>query len=1082
MEIFFHVSWRRSFDRETFCDQSIINSGTLIGEGQLRCLSGCSGTISSMSFICTDFSIEEDWTFGERLLTHTFDGGPDITIGFTGIAWIAPFNSGWSLTTSFSTSIRNDTGRINSSPRTITSPVLRLQAGCNHIIRIPLHDPENDTVRCRWSVGSECGGICNGFPGAELDSEKCSINYNATQGPGFRAAAIMIEDFITGSMEALSSVGLQFLVLVFNSETPCSAAPEFISPTPNDGSCVAIPAGETYHTMLIAVSSTSGDRITEIQTVSPAGMVKSDLFYDEDSNSFYVNITWTPSSHQENDSHLFCYTATNSAGLSTNQVCIELLSGYTAPAPLQETATPNMKSVPPFGTTWRVQFNKNVVLPSTAAFITFHELDTGVVVYRIDSSFSSDVAIKNGTILVLTPNYIFEEVREYYINFEQGVVVSLDGCRPENEPVTKKDFWVFTTLDVTPPTLQFLNNPTISNANISITWMSNEDVTWLCSLNTELQRLEQNCSEGLWNGFNLSGGVYSLEVSGTDMAENVAVIVHTFTIDDTPPFPFFIRIPTEFSNKESFHFRFSCNENCMFQCQFHDDSSDTEAVSFPCNSGDYITPLLSHGRHYLFSVTATDEVGNIGEPVSHSWETDFEAPILFGVMNMSALCTSDLSPTQTGQARAVDNRTSIEEITFSDQMTECSIRRAWRATDSAGNMGFLIQFITLEFSPALNFVPQVSVPCDSSTNTTLVPSHTAQLQNPCRRPMQLNYEDAVPINQYMCPAMFLRNWTVTDECNQETSSFKQTISLYDLCPIDACGRNESTPRGICVQGSCICSDPWFGDNCEILIYSVHVMSVNDSVLHEYEDYSEQFTLVQGTPPFIFSLISSPNRMVIRQQTGDITWRRAQAGNYTITVEITNQVSSQRVSWLLYVKAGYDASLEPISQTIFPRATTIELMGHVEYIEGNRVQELLNGFVPITIDISSRNGKRVLNVFSHQDGTFAAVFYPAPTEYGSYTAGAKHPQIPQATEQTSWDFLGIKAIPRVIRLRDSTVAEYERTFYSVCVLTNDGPRTLHGVSAVASLGNTDDLNIVINLNGSSTLQRDESAYIDIEVEH
>ena len=93
MEILFYVSWRHSASGE-FCDQSVIDSGTLIGEGKLRCLSGCSGCVSSMFYRCTDFSIEEDWSFGERLLTHTFDGGPDITIGFTGMAWIAPFHAG----------------------------------------------------------------------------------------------------------------------------------------------------------------------------------------------------------------------------------------------------------------------------------------------------------------------------------------------------------------------------------------------------------------------------------------------------------------------------------------------------------------------------------------------------------------------------------------------------------------------------------------------------------------------------------------------------------------------------------------------------------------------------------------------------------------------------------------------------------------------------------------------------------------------------------------------------------------------------------------------------------------------------
>ena len=37
---------------------------------------------------------------------------------------------------------------------------------CDHTIRIPVTDPDNDIVRCRWAVGQdECDGICNGFPG-----------------------------------------------------------------------------------------------------------------------------------------------------------------------------------------------------------------------------------------------------------------------------------------------------------------------------------------------------------------------------------------------------------------------------------------------------------------------------------------------------------------------------------------------------------------------------------------------------------------------------------------------------------------------------------------------------------------------------------------------------------------------------------------------------------------------------------------------------------------------------------------------------------------------------------------------------
>ena len=1084
MEVFFHISWRRSFGPDGYCDQSIVDSGALIGSGDLECQHGCSGTISSMAYRCTDFSTEEDWSFGEHHFTHVFNGGPFITVGFTGGDWLSPFDAEWNISTTFSTTRRNDTGRINSTPRAITAPVLRLQAGCNHIIRIPVYDPENDVVRCRWAEGTECAGICGGFPGAELDSESCSITYHANQGEGHRAAAIMIEDYLPGSTSPMSSVGLQFLVLVFNSRRRCSVAPEFIPPTFMHGSCVAIPSGESFHTMLIAVSGNSEDMIAEIQTVSPAGMEKSDLFHDEELNAYYVNITWAPEASQETRIHLFCFTATNSAGLSSSQVCIELLPGHVAPAPVQSTATPNFESVHPSETTWHINFDRDVKRPSSMSYITFHEADTGVIVHRIDTSSSSEITFEKGDEITIAPNHAFEEKKEFYVNFEQGVAIGLDGCGPGNEPVTERGFWVFATLDVTPPNIRFLVSPRVSNVNISLSWESDEEVTWECNLSTDIQVFEVECSNGFWNGFSLAGGSYELVVSGTDTAGNTGEAVHAFTVDVILPIASITRHPAEFSNLQSFRFQFRCNEICTFQCQFHEGGNDEggndepEVNAFSCNSGRYTTPSLSHGKQYTFSVTATDQVGNTGESVSHTWETDFEEPIVFGVMNASTLCTGDLSPASTGQAQAVDNQTAVVGIRFSDRRMSCSIQRTWRATDSAGNVGFLVQYITLEFSIALNFVPLVSVSCDSSRNFVPVPQNTATVQNPCRRPIDHSFEDSV--SEYICPITFTRTWTVTDRCDQQTASFDQTISLYDLCPIDTCGRNETPPHGICIRGRCSCNDPWFGENCDTLIYSVRVEPVNNSTLLELEDYSETLILVQGTPPVTWTLISAPDRMTISQQTREITWRRSQAGNYQITVEVRNQVSTERVSWSVHVKPGYNAFLDPVSEHLYARATAVELNGHVEYIEGNIVGNFLAGVVPVTIEVSSCNGRRELKVFTRRDGTFSTIFYPVASEYGSYAAGAKHPRASRATEQTAWDFLGMKATPRTVQLRDSTVAEFEKIFHNATILTNDGPRTLHGLKAVASLGSIQDLNAVIKLNGPSTLEPGESAYMDIEI--
>ena len=71
--------------------------------------------------------------------------------------------------------------------------------------------------------------------------------------------------FLPGSSEPLSSVALQFLVLVFPSTESCSNQPQCVSPTLIGGSCVAISSGATFTTQIIASSRAEGVSITDFQ-------------------------------------------------------------------------------------------------------------------------------------------------------------------------------------------------------------------------------------------------------------------------------------------------------------------------------------------------------------------------------------------------------------------------------------------------------------------------------------------------------------------------------------------------------------------------------------------------------------------------------------------------------------------------------------------------------------------------------------------------------------------------------------------------------------------------------------------------
>ena len=227
MEISYHISWRRSASGHDCNSTRVANNHIITGENSIRCQYSCSGTIvSPMSYVCNYFSIKDDWSFGENHTTYVFNSVSDentVTIGTVGVNWIKEAgNSNWNISTTFSLVTRADTGKINSSPRVLPTPPLRLQQGCSYTIPLPVSDPDNDTVRCRWAVGTECSGICNKFPGASLDSSSCTIAYTANYGIGIKAVAIMIEDYASGSpYRPLSSVSLQFLILVYSSNQPC---------------------------------------------------------------------------------------------------------------------------------------------------------------------------------------------------------------------------------------------------------------------------------------------------------------------------------------------------------------------------------------------------------------------------------------------------------------------------------------------------------------------------------------------------------------------------------------------------------------------------------------------------------------------------------------------------------------------------------------------------------------------------------------------------------------------------------------------------------------------------------------------
>ncbi|XP_071126879.1 adhesion G protein-coupled receptor L4-like isoform X2 [Mytilus edulis] len=274
--ITYQLSFRRDI-QDHFCNK--LDSNVLIhGEGYLETfVFGRLGNaysrslINQMSYLCTGFSEDEDWTYGQNTVLVTLPSDSTnqaYLLRYSGKSWI-PLVGGspaWILQLTVDLTIRGDIGRVNSPPITSLPPVLRLRYGCLYSLSIPVKDEDGDKIKCRWAHHrpnitfgyywwSECIGIiCQTPSNFLLNKDMCVITYNSTVSSGFYVVALQIEDFATDeAVNELSSIPLQFLIEVTfqNSSDSCEIKPVF--ETLHDmNSIIEIPVYTAYHQTIIA--------------------------------------------------------------------------------------------------------------------------------------------------------------------------------------------------------------------------------------------------------------------------------------------------------------------------------------------------------------------------------------------------------------------------------------------------------------------------------------------------------------------------------------------------------------------------------------------------------------------------------------------------------------------------------------------------------------------------------------------------------------------------------------------------------------------------------------------------------------
>ncbi|KAK6472593.1 CUB and zona pellucida-like domain-containing protein 1 [Huso huso] len=349
-----------------------------------NCLQGNCGSIEHFEYGTIDSDpLGDSWCQAEGYMSRSISSDKPFDLQEISCCWIYNSHSAssWLLLTHVDLGTRSDTGFPNRSPVTTIPPIIRVPQNCPATYSLMAHDPDGDSVRCRYGIASfsECYS-CYQHPNFHLDERTCTLSFN---GAGFGTAHVfelVLEDFprqyitlrygdgttstripfnfhkkhqttpaqTTTTTEAptnaaltttpltttpfttssnyydpLSKIPLQFVVQVDSAVPSCNFGeyrPEFLAPTPPHGIYVNASVGHEFQIPLRAAATR--DRIYDIKMSGPLNITKSLKNYDSNSGVIDVMITWTPTENDFGEHIPICFIAETASGYQSEMRCI----------------------------------------------------------------------------------------------------------------------------------------------------------------------------------------------------------------------------------------------------------------------------------------------------------------------------------------------------------------------------------------------------------------------------------------------------------------------------------------------------------------------------------------------------------------------------------------------------------------------------------------------------------------------------------------------------------------------------------------------------------------------------------------
>ncbi|CAF2977539.1 unnamed protein product [Rotaria sp. Silwood2] len=173
---------------------------------KLNCISNCATGATGYSapliwHFCTDASSVQGSSVGRRSDIINVGQNSDFIVAFADNAWrplVISSAAAWSIASRLNLKLRANNSVYNSAPvATMMSPI-NIPVGIAQVIQVPIGNADGDTIRCRWSNGTnECGDVCppSSLPNNTIIYPNCTIVITGRTARDWFAVALMVRMF-----------------------------------------------------------------------------------------------------------------------------------------------------------------------------------------------------------------------------------------------------------------------------------------------------------------------------------------------------------------------------------------------------------------------------------------------------------------------------------------------------------------------------------------------------------------------------------------------------------------------------------------------------------------------------------------------------------------------------------------------------------------------------------------------------------------------------------------------------------------------------------------------------------------------